>query len=169
MEKYLFLDPVEVISADMYPSGDRFIQAHKLTLDNIVRIVDSTMCKLVLISNPSNYMNNPGNWVVSLNNILKNMGYPNQLQFYSATPSLWAADIKWICPIKTWNKRYESSIYGIQVTLWLGINSQPDAKYAIITRDKETEFFNYQKDVLFVCKNTGLTDKMADDIITILN
>ena len=65
MEKYLFLDPVEVISADMYPSGDRFIQAHKLTLDNIVRIVDSTMCKLVLISNPSNYLNNPGNWVVS--------------------------------------------------------------------------------------------------------
>ena len=49
MEKYLFLDPAEVISADMYPSGDRFIQAHKLTLDNIVRIVDSTMCKLVLI------------------------------------------------------------------------------------------------------------------------
>ena len=60
-------------------------------------------------------------------------------------------------------------MYGIQVALWLGINSQPDAKYAIITRDKETEFFNYQKDVLFVCKNTGLTDKMADDIIILLN
>ena len=81
MEKYLFLDPVEVISADMYPSGDRFIQAHKLTLDNIVRIVDSTMCKLVLISNPSNYLNNPGNWVVSLNNILKTWGIQVNFNF----------------------------------------------------------------------------------------
>ena len=107
--------------------------------------------------------------MVSLNSILKNMGYPSQLQFYSATPSLWAADIKWICPVTTWNKRYESSIYGIQVALWLGINAEPDDKYAIITRDKKKEFFNNQKNVLFACKNTGLTDKMADDIITLLS
>jgi hypothetical protein len=71
--------------------------------------------------------------------------------------------------VKTWNKRYESSIYGIQVALWLGINAEPDDKYAIITRDKKKEFFNNQKNVLFACKTTGLTNQMADDIIVLLN
>lgn len=172
MEKYLFLDPAEVISACMYPGGDIFLEAPKLTLDNVVRIVDETNCKLVLISNPSNYLQNPGNkgnWVVSLNNKLKNMGYPSQFQLYSATPSLWAADIHWVCPVASWNKRYENSILGIQVALWLGINAEPDDKYAIITRDKKKEFFNNQKNVLFACETTGLTNQMADDIIVLLN
>ena len=37
MEKYLFLDPAEVISACMYPGGDIFLEAHKLNLEDVER------------------------------------------------------------------------------------------------------------------------------------
>lgn len=51
----------------------------------------------------------------------------------------------------------------------LCLNAEPDTRYAIITRRKEKEFMKNQKENLFVCKNTGVTEEIADLIIEMFN
>lgn len=169
MGKYLFLDPSDVLSAGEYPDGEKYILAHKLSMENVIRIIEETGCKLVLISNPLYYLHTQGNWLKALNDKSMDMGYPKQFQFYSATPSIWADDIKWLCPVASWNKRFKKSLDGLGVATWLCLNAEPDARYAIITRGKENEFMKNQKENLFVCKNTGVTEEIADLIIEMFN
>ena len=106
MEKYLFLNPTDVISADNYPNCDRFLYANKKTLENLIRIVEETQCKIVIVSDSSHQLNSRGgDWTVVLNSQWLQMGYPRQINFFSATPVLWVADLKDLsCPVKSWKR-----------------------------------------------------------------
>lgn len=171
MEKYLFLNPTDVISADNYPNCDRFLYANKKTLENLIRIVEETQCKIVIVSDSSHQLNSRGgDWTVVLNSQWLQMGYPRQINFFSATPVLWVADLKDLsCPVKSWKKKYEESKDGIQVSLWLGLNASHDDKFVIITRGQGGGFLKNQKSRLVVCEPTGLSEAQALQIISMLN
>lgn len=171
MEKYLFLNPADVISAYNYPNCDRFLYANKKTLENLIRIVEETQCKIVIISDASNQLNSRGgDWTKVLNSQWLQLGYPSQISFFSATPVLWVADLKGLAyPVKSWKKQYEDSKNGIQVALWLGLNADNDDKYVIINRSQENKFLKNQKSQIVVCESTGLSDAQAQQVISMLN